>query len=202
MYLPAKHTDSVLLQNVANGDEQAFRQLFEQYADGVYGVAFAYVKSPELAEELVQDIFLKIWLKKEKLPEITGFTDYLFIVARNHILNMLRKKIPQKDFKEHLTAYFADAVITPEQQLLLKESSQLIRSAIGQLPPQQQAVYRLSRQGGLSLEEIAGELQLSRNTVRNHLSRALQHLRHYLAEHAGERKIMLLLPGIINFFLK
>ena len=88
----SKNNETTLLRDVAEGDGKAFRLLFERYWRSVYGVALAFTKSPGLAEEMVQDIFLRIWLKREKLSDVEKFDDYLFIVARNHIFNKLKKK--------------------------------------------------------------------------------------------------------------
>src|SRR5262249_5656340 len=84
--LPAMDTynEISLLSAVAKGDESAFRQLFDQYWDNIYGVAFTFTKSPVIAEEMAQDVFVKIWLKRAELPQVKKFGDYLFIIARNH----------------------------------------------------------------------------------------------------------------------
>lgn len=99
------YDESALLSNVAKGDQTAFRALFEQQWDNIYGVAFAFTKSPVIAEEMVQDIFLKIWLHRDQLPRIKKFNDYLFIIGSNHILTLLRKKINEQPFSEHLLEY-------------------------------------------------------------------------------------------------
>jgi len=173
-----------LLSAIAKGDEIAFRQLFDRYWDNIYGVAFAFTKSPVIAEEMAQDVFVKIWLKRADLPQVKKFGDYLFIIARNHILSTLRKKILEQPFSDHLLNYFQEVSNTPENQLLLRETEHLLLKAIQQLPPQQHLVYCLSREQGLNQEEIAARLDISKNTVKSHMSKALQFIRNYLQMHA------------------
>jgi RNA polymerase sigma-70 factor (family 1) len=177
------YNEPALLLKVANGDEIAFRQLFEAHWDNIYGVAFAFTKSPVIAEEMVQDVFVKIWTKRQQLPEIKNFNDYLFIIARNHIFSVLRKKIYEEPFSDHLKDYFLEASNLPDQQLLYREAENLVQQAVAQLPPQQRLIYCLSRKDGLNQDEIANKLNISKNTVKSHMSKALQFIRNYLQMH-------------------
>jgi RNA polymerase sigma-70 factor (ECF subfamily) len=179
------HNESELLLLTAQGDEKAFANLFHHYADAVYGVALVYTKSTEIAEEVVQDIFLKIWVKRQDLGTVRRFDDYLFITVRNHVLNYLRQKKRDQQFINHLATHFEESALSPELQLQFKESEALIQKAVSALPPQQQAVYKLARQEGLSLAEVAEQMGLSRNTVRNHLARSLESIRTYLKANSG-----------------
>lgn len=177
------YDESTLLLKVVNGDEAAFRRLFEEHWDNIYGVAFAFTKSAVIAEEMVQDVFVKIWINRQCLSGIKKFSDYLFIVARNHILSKLRKKIHEEPFSDHLKNYFREASNLPDQQLLCKEAEHLIGRAIERLPSQQRLIYCLSRQEGLNQEEIAVKLNISKNTVKSHMSKALLFIRNYLQMH-------------------
>lgn len=169
-----------LLCRVAKGDETAFRLFFDHYWGKIYSVALSLTKSAELSEEIVQDVFLKIWLKKEQLPSIKKFESYLFIVARNHILNQLRSKSSYHPFTTHLEQYFTASVVSPEQEMLLKETNQLVYQALEQLPPRQREIYQLSRNEGLDANTIARQLGISKLTVKSHMTKALQFIRHYL----------------------
>ncbi len=178
------YDEPALLASLAKGDEAAFRTLFEQHWDNIYGVAFAFTKSPVMAEEIVQDIFIKIWLKREELPLLKNFSDYLFIIARNHIISLLRKKTNEQPFTDHLLNYFSEIGNTPEDQFLCRETESLVHRAIEQLPPQQHQVYCMSREQGLNQEEIATRLNISIHTVKSHMNKALQFIRHYLHTHS------------------
>jgi len=192
--LPAtgSYDEIALLSNIAKGDEAAFRTLFERYWDNIYGVAFAFTKSPVMAEEIVQDIFVKIWLKREHLPQLKKFSDYLFIIARNHIISLLRKKTSEQPFTDHLLNYFQETGNNPEDLLLCRETENLVHKAIELLPPQQHLVYCLSREKGLNQEEIASQLNISVHTVKSHMNKALQFIRHYLHQHAEIEAVAIL----------
>ncbi|MBO9729648.1 MAG: RNA polymerase sigma-70 factor [Chitinophaga sp.] len=172
-----------LLKKVAEGDEAAFRVLFDQYWDTVYGVAVALTKSAAMADEMAQDVFIKLWLKREKLAGVENFEGYLFMVARNHIFNAFRKKIKTVAFVDHLLADAADtmpATDTPDKHLLCNELEKQVALAVEHLSQQQRAIYSLSRHHGLSQEEIANTLHISRHTVKSHMNKALHVIRDYL----------------------
>ena len=193
------YDEVTLLTAVAEGDESAFRRLFEQHWDNIYGVAVTFTKSPQIAEEMVQDVFLKIWLHREDLPLVKKFNDYLFIIARNHILSTLRKKIHEQPFTEHLLNFFQETGNTPEDQLLYRETEYLVQKAVEQLPPQQQLIYNLSRNQGLNQEEIAARLAISKHTVKSHMNKALQSIRNYLQTNAEVEAFAILYCIIAGF---
>lgn len=169
-----------LLALVSRGDEKAFRVLFDFYWQNIYGVAFAFTKSTYLAEEMVQDIFLKAWIKRERLAAVENFRSYLFILARNHILNVLRKKINEQPFTNSLLDHVRDTGSCPHELLAVKQSEELIKKAIGQLPQQQRTVFQLTRDKGLSHESVAGMLNISKHTVKSHMHKAIQFIRTYV----------------------
>jgi RNA polymerase sigma-70 factor (ECF subfamily) len=173
-----------LLLSVAAGDGSAFEQLFDQYWDHIYSVAYTLTKSRETARDIVQEIFIKIWLVREELPQKDSFPNFLFIVARNHMLDELRKKTRESPFTDQLQAYFRESPLEADQRLLYNESQALIRQAVNNLPEQQRQVYLLTRESGWSQEEIAQHLQVSKNTVKTHMTRALAAIREYLANSA------------------
>ena len=175
-----------LLLQVARGDERAFTRLFEEYSDITYGFAIAYTKTAESAEEIVQEIYLKLWLQREKLQEVYSFKDHLFIMTRNHILDFLRRHLREKKYQQQLARHFKETALTPHEELLFKESREIIARAVASLPPQQQAIYCLRRNDGLPLDEIALKMNISRLTVRNHLNKALATIRNYLQAHSRE----------------
>ena len=176
-----------IFKKVAEGDEAAFRILFDQYWDTVYGVALALTKSTGMAEEMAQDVFVKLWLKREKLAGVENFEGYLFTIARNHIFNAFRKKIKTAAFTEHLLDYAQDTIATtdtPDRHLLCNELERQVASAVEHLSQQQRTIYSLSRYHGLSQEEIAATLHISRHTVKSHMNKALHVIRDYLRHYS------------------
>lgn len=180
MPITSLYNEKELLLSVAAGDASAFEQLFDAYWDPIYEVAFTLTKSRETARDIVQEIFIKIWLQREELPQKDNFPNYLFIVARNHIVDELRKKVKAAPFTGQLQAWFSESPLQPDQQLQYHESQALIRQAIHNLPEQQRQVYLLTRENGWTQEEIAQYLQVSKNTVKTHMTRALQAIREFL----------------------
>lgn len=185
--------DSTLLERIAAGDEAAFQQLFNQYSDRIYGVAFTYTKCPLLSEEIVQEVFLKIWIKRNTLPAVINIADYIFIIARNQVMNMLRRSKMEKAYLKQLSSNTSENILTPEHQYYYKESQRIIENAVLMLPPRQRLIYQLNQVQGLGLSEVADQLGLSRNTTRNHLSRAMQSIRTYVQQHADEALLLFIL---------
>lgn len=188
----SSYDKAYLVTLVAAGDVNAFNELFRLYWDNIYSIAFSITKSKVVAEEIVQDVFLKVWLKREQLAEVKNFDNYLFIIARNHIYNQLRTKAVQ--FSE------TDVEVseTPEKQLYLKETVQIITEAVKRLPKQQRVIFELSRNEGLDHAAIANRLKLSRLTVKTHMNKALHSIRGYLSRH---NIISLLLLSLLQFSL-
>jgi RNA polymerase sigma-70 factor (family 1) len=190
MHSASVHSSHYLLVRVAAGDQAAFRLLYNEHWQNIYGVAFVLTRSTTLAEDMVQEVFAKVWLKRDELPKVEKFREWLFLVARNHIFNELRRQRRDDRLVGGLVNYFAtqrdghEQIADPEQALLHKESSRLIRESIERLPAQQQTVYRMARDQGMTREQIAETLGLSTNTVRNHMTQALRSIREYLEKHA------------------
>lgn len=178
-----EYNESELLLLVSTGDEKAFQQMYRQYWNRIYTMALLYLKSPVMAQDMVQEVFLKVWLNRAELPSIHNFGAWLHIVGRNLLLETLRKKTILFIGGMEDDNALPDQRPTAEEQLAVKETAGLIRKAIEQLPPQQQKIYRMSKEQGLKLTEIAAALHLSHNTVREHMSKALKNIRVYLLRH-------------------
>ncbi len=171
-----------LLALVAEGNEPAFRRLVDRYWAKVYGNTMALVKSAPVAEELTQDIFLKIWKGREKLGQVENFRTYIFVVGRHQVISAMRRKMDPSPSGEPDD----DALelrLVPDRQLELKETEAVIREAVAKLTPKQKLVFEMSRMEGLTHEQIATRLGLSKETVKGHMVLALNFLRNYLSNH-------------------
>ncbi|WP_164974213.1 RNA polymerase sigma factor [Filimonas effusa] len=185
------HNEKALLQLVADGDELAFTQLFNSYWNTVYAQALAYLKSVSLAQDIVQEVFLKVWHKRAALPAVERIDNYIFIIARNEIISQLRKKLPEGDASA-LPEQAPELVMQPDKQYAYRQQHQLLAKAVELLPPQRKLVFSLNRYEGLSYEEIAQQLGISRETVKGHMVKALAFVRTYLVSH-GDVLLLLLL---------
>lgn len=176
--------EKVLLAMVSEGDPIAFRKIYESYYDHVYNAAFSFLKSDQLTEDVVQEVFLKVWSKREVLTQVEKFDAWLFIMARNHILTEFKSRLRFSSYVEYLKNYLSEAGSDLMDEIIFRDSDAIIRNAVEKLPEQQKTVFRLSRDEGLSQEEIAEKMAISKNTVRNHMNSALKYLRRYiLASH-------------------
>ena len=166
---------------MAKGDKIAFRAIHDHYWQGMYNIALRFLKSPDEAMDIVQEVFLKLWIKRETLPETGDFKSYLFITTRNMLVSALRKKLRLDNLaRMYLSKEPAESL--PDNALELKQLELLIREGVSQLPLQQQLIYHLTRHQGLSHEEVAGKLGIAKKTVSNITTRALMGLRRYLLE--------------------
>ncbi|GAA0525687.1 RNA polymerase sigma factor [Chitinophaga japonensis] len=177
-------TDTELLQQLRAGDEQAFRQLYNQYSRPLLAFIYQFTHSAVDAEDILQETFLKLWTNHRQLPEIDHFGNYLFIIARNKTLDHLRKTARQQRLVDQVWANITEAANGLEQQLDARESRHLIYHALSQLSQQKQTIFRLSRQEGLSHEAIAARLRLSKSRVKNLQVETLKHIRQFLAQHS------------------
>lgn len=187
------NNDKSLFLHIAAGDENAFRELFDRYKIRFYAAALKMTRSEILAEEIVQEIFITLWLKRALLPTIEKPDTYLFTMVYNSVYRQFRKIALEKRTQLRAGIRSNEKVPETEEWLDARESQQMIHEAINKLPAQQQLVYKLSREGGLSREEIAHKLDISPNTVRNHLREALKNIRSYLQEATGLATLLLII---------
>jgi len=181
----AKHaaSDTELLSRLAAGEESAFRVIFNRYKNRIFAYALTVTQSHDRAEEITQEFFIKLWTSRHLLASVENLDHYLFVMARMRTISALRDAIAAKRKMAMLQASDNLADNPTEAKILDSEYQQLLKQAVNSLSPQRQQVYLLSREGNLSLNEIATKLNLSRNTVKNHLVEALKQIRSYLAEH-------------------
>lgn len=167
---------------LAEGSEYAFTQVFDRYRGKVYSVAWHFLKSATLAEEIVQDVFMKIWLKRLDLAELKNTENYLFILTRNLIFDRMKAQsyeaAAQKDLP--LPPAFVD---DSDHSLRHHQCEELLLDAVNRLPQRQKEVYHMAKVEGLSHEAIAGELQVSRLTVKKHMAEALKFIRKYISQY-------------------
>lgn len=180
--------EKALIAQVAKGDENAFRMLFSRYRHKVFYIARKLLQSDSLAEDLLQEIFLKIWVHREQLPEIINFKAYLNTITRNHIYNALRKLANEEKLLGGLVIRHSSVPNGNEQSAALQtlsyqELQTALFKAIASLTPQQRRAFELSRLEGLRHDEIACLLNISKETVKKHISEALHTIRRQLKTH-------------------
>jgi RNA polymerase sigma-70 factor (family 1) len=173
------YTEQELLKLVAEGDRNAFTQIYNNYHNKIYSIAFELTESTTVSEEIVQDVFLKIWVKRDSLHEVEHFRAYLFTITRNYVFTAL-KRIARKESIE--VSAIQDAPLydhDTEDRVLNNEYTRILQAAIDRLPEQQKQVYNLIKKEGLKREEAAAALHLSPETVKTHLAQAMRSIRTY-----------------------
>lgn len=184
---PYPDNEKELLQLVAAGNESAFARLFEQHRERIYSVAYQISKSGVIAEEIVQDVFLKVWLNRSRLNEIKNFKAYLYTIARNEVSRVLKNIAERYKF---IVFKGGDQQLpensTPYDALVVKEYSTLLQTAIERLPNQQKRVYNLVKRDGLQRNEVARRLEIRPETVKFYLNEAVKSVRDFCRLHAGK----------------
>lgn len=160
-------SESDQLIKVAEGDEIAFQQLFLKYHHQLGTHIFWITNSIDLAEEIVQDVFLKIWMSRETLVGVHNFKAYLFVISKNHTLNCLRKLTRERIHMKEYEDNFIRSITSENSDSNIYHS--ILDEAIDQLPPQQQLVYLLSRHDRLRYAEVANRMNISRESVKKYL---------------------------------
>lgn len=178
------YTDEELLILLSRGDKVAFRAIYDRYQKKIASFAYLLTESETTTDEIVQEIFVKLWENRQKLKDVKKFNSWLHMVIRNHVVDRIRKTAREAAVREYwskkinIDANFVDNII------YAKEHEKLLFEAITKLTPQQQEVYRLSREHGLKHDEIAIRLGITAPTVKNHLVNALKSIREYFRHHA------------------
>ena len=185
-----------LLLKISQGDQCAFNKLFALYRNHLFNYLFTITKSAETSEEIVLDVFLKIWHGRDSITEIDNFDAFLYRVAHNKAIDFLRSlqrnPILQQQVWKQMQEPLSDE--KADKNLLLKNTESIIKEAVCNLTPQRQKVFYLHHNHGFTNQEIATHLQLSRNTVRNHLAASIEFIRKFLS---GNIDVI-----ILFFFLK
>jgi len=187
--MTADNSENNLLVQIASGNEFAFRKLFMLYNQHLGNYIFSITDSVELAEEIVQDVFMKIWTNRETLEKIQNFKAYLFVISKNQALNCLRKIVKERS----LITDLGNVLSEDHQSDDLCEYYRLIDEAIDLLPPQQQKVYLLSRHKRLKYIEISDEMNISHETVKKYLKIANSSIIAHVRANLESALILLLL---------
>lgn len=190
-------SEHALLLKVASGDEVAFRVLFDQYRQLVFGFAYAHLRTEALADEITQEVFIKVWTAGEKLAEVESFGPWLKTVTRNLTYSYFRKiKLQRQMLDRYAIDNPDEGLDTTSREIALGEAQKLLEQAIGSLTEQQRTIFRMSRDEHKSYADIAAALGITEFTVNYHIKKILSHLRAVLGNHI----YMLLLSASLLYF--
>lgn len=181
-----------LLARIAKGDERSFYAIFNEYWDRIYANILHICKQPELAEDIAQEVFIRIWLNRSKLPEVAKFDAFLYRISKNLVLDEFRKKVLPSLGDEFFSAYFSSGDIDPLEQIEQKELNNILQKAIEQLPTQMQRVFTMHRFQRLTHQQIAKALKISTVSSQTYMARAIVQLRKILSDLRNDIGLILL----------
>jgi RNA polymerase sigma-70 factor (family 1) len=169
--------EKLLLQGIREGDDKAFSLFYGQYLSVVHKFVLRYVKSAELSEDLCQEIFIKIWEKRQTIPEIDSLKSYLFILARNHTFTFLKKASAEDHLKEKIIASVPCSANSTEDQIQSAEYMAHLQRILSTMPRQTQNVFELCRVEEKSYQEVSTLLGISKDAVKKHMVRSMKILK-------------------------
>ena len=177
------HSDKELLLQIADGDEAAFKVLYLRFLPRLRPYLVQMVKKESIANDIIQDAFIRIWLNRTKLPDIEYPSTWIFKVAANECYRTLRNMANEPVFMELEGAAISGNNYTGFQEVQYKQTREYIQEAINQLSPRRRQIYEMSRLEGKKPAEIAKELNLTVSTVKNTLVTTMESVRDYLSKH-------------------
>lgn len=173
-------SDKDLLLLIQKDDKVAFYNIYERYSKRLYGFVIRYIKLEVDAEEIVQEVFVKIWEARNSIDVYSSFEYFLFTVAYNATMSLLRKRSSEKKYLDHLKAIQINDAPDLIDEIHFNELTEKVHSLLNELTPRQKEIFQLSREEGLTHDEIAKKLDISVNTVKKHMVNTLAFLRTHI----------------------
>lgn len=177
------HNEKLLLQRIAESDEASFAKLYEAYSDSLCQFVLKYVKSKEFSNDIIQEVFIRIWEHRNELHTIDSVKAYLFTIARNLTLNFLKRASKENTVKAEIARNYKSVACEGEDRLLSNQYKQFIEEVLQSLPPQTRTVFRLCREEEKSYDEVAACLGISRNAVKKHIVRSHKFFKEQMLDH-------------------
>jgi len=170
------------IEKLKNGDMMAFDIIYRRYSPKLFGFILKILKTKTDAEEIMQEVFLKIWEMRDKIDSYASFDSFLYTISYNKSINLIRKKVTERKYVDYLKSLpeISEPSIIGNLQFL--ELNNRINLLVEKLPQRQKEVFLLSREKELTYKEIAQELNISKNTVENHMVKALRFLKSNLKD--------------------
>ena len=162
--------------------ELFFSQTFRQYEQKLFTLALRLAKCEQTAGDIIQEVFLKLWEQQEKMYAIQNMDAWLYRLTENKVIDFFRKAAADQRLREKIWAQLRQIINEAEEHVSAKEYNLVIQKAIAQLPPQRKLIYQLNKEEGMSYQDIANELHISRHTVKNQLFSAIQSVRRFISK--------------------
>lgn len=167
-----------------NGDHAAFNEVFNELKDGIYYFSLSYLRNSSDAQEIVQEVFIRLWEHRKRIDTTKNITAYVYMIARNYILDTIRSKEFRSKFQNTENFVVSSNVVPADDEIVYYEYMDVLFKAIETLPPRSREIYCLSRDKNLSYRQIATQTGISVKMVEKHISKALAHIREQLLHYA------------------
>jgi len=164
-------TEVKLLKKMSEDDENSFEIIYNRHHILIYRYVLNFVKSPEIAEDLTQEVFIRIWELRKDLVNIKSLRAYLIAIGRNHAINFLKKASNENNKKAEILLFYQNSNNSSDYKLLSSEYKEFIQNVLNSLPVQTRQVFKLCREQDKSYDEISNLLNISSNTVKKHIVR-------------------------------
>lgn len=181
----SSYTDPELTRFLRDGDESAFLELYNRYKLRITGNLMKLLKSDDLVEELLQNLFMKLWDTRAQIDPEKSFRSYLFRIAENMVMDVFRKAASDKRMQMKLMSAQTEAYSHIEEKIFSKEENELLQQVIDQLPPMRKQVFTLCKLEGKSYKEVSELLGISHSTINDHLLKANRFLKQQLNPPSG-----------------
>jgi RNA polymerase sigma-70 factor (family 1) len=203
---PDTYYEQSVIQRLQKGDSDAFLELYNHYHSALYHYVLRFVKSPAIAEDVLQDVFLKIWEIRDRIDPELSFKAYLYRICRNSVFKLLKKISVDEALRLQVMQHFTQSVADADLKILWQQYEEILHAAINNLSPQRRKVFRLCREEGKSYEQVANELGISRNTVKEHMVLAMKQIREHFEQYgdtpAGFMLLLILTSSISTTFIR
>ncbi len=190
---PQTYNEHRLLQELQQGHSQAFLELYTIYHPALYHYVLRFVKSPAIAEDVLQDVFLKIWEIRERINPELSFKAYLYRISRNSVFKLLKKIAGDETLRLRVMQQFQQSVSDADLKVCWQQYEGILHTAIARLSPQRQKVFLLCREEGKTYEQVAAELNISRHTVKEHMVLAMKSIKEHFEQYGNSPLAFMLL---------
>jgi RNA polymerase sigma-70 factor (family 1) len=188
--------DTILTGKIRDGNEEAFREIYDRYHVQMFFIAKKYVKDKSLAEDAVQDIFVKLWEKRSRLDDTKPIRGFLFTMLRNHVLNMIRDRKKEIVSVAEVSMELMPKENLTEDDLIYKEYHEVVKKGLDELSDRKREVFELKAYSGHTNSEVAEMLKINIRTVKTHYYNSSRFIRNYLKNHAGIVSFLVALSSI------
>lgn len=188
----SEHIKNITGQDCEKALELLFVDIFRQHEGRLYALALKLTRSDLFAGDVIQEVFMKLWEQRAHLRNIENMEAWLYRLTENKVIDFLRKAAADDRLREAIWHTISHNAAETESLVTTREYHHMLQKAIASLPPQRRLIYCLNREKGLNYQQIATELKISRHTVKNQLSTALQSIRTFILKTSGPLSLFFL----------